>query len=471
MSPSLGHLEVASTMPNLIVTLPRPHAAQTLIRREAKRHNVVALGRRSGKSTMGHEIVARTALEHQPAGWFGPTYKLLEECWRELKRLLGPVIINKSEQEHRLEIYGGGTVECWSMDTGDPARGRKYKRIVVDEAAMVPHLMEIWNQALRPTLADLEGESWWLSTPRGLNDFYTLYLRGQDPLETEWASWQMPTTVNPHISRSELDAAKHEMPERDYAQEFEARFLQLEGAGVFRGVTAVARLRPERPERGHSYVIGVDWGRTNDFTAISVLDSTTQEQVALDRFNEIDYELQTERLHQWAEAYRPTLVVAESKQHGQAARRTAPDGLRTPARRAKKGTACMGIRDDERVQGCAGAVSWAGYRTRRHHAVGRRSPDRRAARVRSQGLAFRTAALRGAVRPTRRHGHGLGAGLSWSSTRKRYGRRQSLWFQWGRPATGVKLRSAPLRLDVWIAIVILAIVVALWLVVTIGLTR
>ena len=303
-------------MPNLIVTLPRPHAAQTQIRHEAKRHNVVALGRRSGKSTMGHEIVARTALEHQPAGWFGPTYKLLEESWRELKRLLGPVVINKSEQEHRLEIYGGGTVECWSMDTGDPARGRKYKRIVVDEAAMVPHLMEIWNQALRPTLADLEGESWWLSTPRGLNDFYTLYLRGQDQLETEWASWQMPTTVNPHISRSELDAARHEMPERDYAQEFEARFLQLEGAGVFRGVTAVARLRPERPERGHSYVIGVDWGRTNDFTAISVLDSTTQQQVALDRFNEIDYELQTERLHQWAEAYRPTLVVAESNSMG-----------------------------------------------------------------------------------------------------------------------------------------------------------
>ena len=303
-------------MPNLTVTLPRPHAAQALIRAEAKRHNVVALGRRSGKSTMGHEIVARTALEHQPAGWFGPTYKLLEESWRELKRLLGPVVINKSEQEHRLEIYGGGTVECWSMDTGDPARGRKYKRIVVDEAAMVPHLMEIWNQALRPTLADLEGESWWLSTPRGLNDFYTLYLRGQDQLETEWASWQMPTTVNPHISRSELDAARHEMPERDYAQEFEARFLQLEGAGVFRGVTAVARLRPERPERGHSYVIGVDWGRTNDFTAISVLDSTTQQQVALDRFNEIDYELQTERLHQWAEAYRPTLVVAESNSMG-----------------------------------------------------------------------------------------------------------------------------------------------------------
>jgi hypothetical protein len=265
---------------------------------------------------MGHELVVRTALEHQPAGWFGPTYKLLEESWRELKRLLGPTIVQKSEQEHRAEIYGGGTIECWSMDTGDPARGRKYRRIVVDEAAMVPNLLEIWNQALRPTLADLEGESWWLSTPRGLNDFYTLYQRGQDPLETEWASWQMPTTVNPHISLAELRAAKHEMPERDYAQEFEARFLQVEGAGVFRGVGAVSRLQPAPPVRGHQYVIGVDWGRTTDFTAICIMDASVQEQAALDRFSEIDYELQTERLHRWAEAYRPVLVVAESNAMG-----------------------------------------------------------------------------------------------------------------------------------------------------------
>jgi hypothetical protein len=303
-------------MPNLTVTLPRPHAAQALIRAEAKRHNVVALGRRSGKSTMGHEIVVRTALEHQPAGWFGPTYKLLEESWRELKRLLGPVIVMKSEQEHRAEIYGGGTVECWSMDTGDPARGRKYRRIVVDEAAMVPNLLDIWNQALRPTLADLEGESWWLSTPRGLNDFYTLYQRGQDPLEVDWASWQMPTNVNPHINLAELQAAKREMPERDYAQEFEARFLQVEGAGVFRGVGAVSRLQPTRPVPGHQYVIGVDWGRSNDFTAIAVIDATLREQVALDRFSEIDYELQTERLHRWCDACKPVLVVAERNSMG-----------------------------------------------------------------------------------------------------------------------------------------------------------
>jgi Terminase RNaseH-like domain len=303
-------------MPSLSVILPRPHQAQAQIRAEAKRHNVVALGRRSGKSTMGHELVIRTALEGKPAGWFGPTYKLLEESWRELKRLLGPTVLLKSEQEHRLELYGGGTIECWSMDTGDPARGRKYRRIVVDEAAMVPNLLDIWNQALRPTLADMAGESWWLSTPRGLNDFYVLYLRGQDELETDWKSWQMPTTVNPHISAVEIAAAKREMPERDYAQEFEARFLQVEGAGVFRGVTAVARLKPALPHKGHVHVFGVDWGRSNDYTVVSVIDATLMEQRVVDRFSQIEWELQTERLHKLVEVYRPVTIVAEANAMG-----------------------------------------------------------------------------------------------------------------------------------------------------------
>jgi phage FluMu gp28-like protein len=204
----------------------------------------------------------------------------------------------------------------WSLDDPNPARGRKYAVIVVDEAAMVQDLLEIWQLALRPTLTDLQGGAWFMSTPRGLNDFWHLYQQGQDPLQREWASWQMPTSVNPFIRTEELVAAQQELPERAWAQEYRAEFLQLEGGGVFRGVQAVSRLEPKRPERGHQYVVGVDWGRTNDFTAISIVDATLGNQVALDRFSEIDYELQTERLHQWAELYRPVLIVAEKNSMG-----------------------------------------------------------------------------------------------------------------------------------------------------------
>lgn len=300
------------------VRLAAPHPAQAQILAERRRFNVVALGRRAGKSKLAQRLLIRAALERKPAAYFAPTYKLLEEFWRELKAVLVEVIPEhgKSEQEHRLELFGGGTIECWSTDTGDPARGRRYAIAVVDEAAMIPHLADVWGQAIRPTLTDFQGEGWFMSTPRGLNDFYLLFTRGQDALEPDWLSWQMPTSVNPYIAPREIDAARHELPERVFAQEYLAEFLSLEGAGVFRGVRAVSRLKPRPPQRAHQHVFGVDWGRSEDFTVVSVIDTTTLEQVALDRFTELDFEFQTERLHQWASVYRPVQIVAERNSMG-----------------------------------------------------------------------------------------------------------------------------------------------------------
>jgi len=298
------------------VRLAAPHPAQAQILAEARRFNVVALGRRAGKSKLAQRLLVRCALGQRPAAYFAPTYKLLEEAWRELKAVVAEVIIDKSEQEHRLQLYGGGVIECWSTDTGDPARGRRYALAVVDEAAMIPHLADVWGQAIRPTLTDFRGDGWFMSTPRGLNDFYVLFERGQDPLEQDWRAWQMPTSVNPYISAAEIEAARHELPERVFAQEYLAQFLSIEGAGVFRGVRAVSRLQPKGPQKGHRYCFGVDWGRSEDFTVVCILDITVFEQAALDRFTDISFEVQTDRLHAWAAQYHPVQIIAERNSMG-----------------------------------------------------------------------------------------------------------------------------------------------------------
>ena len=307
---------MATTSPERTVRLARLHPAQQQIVSEQRRFNVVALGRRAGKSKLAQDLLISTALDGRPGGYFAPTYKLLEDFWREVRTILAEVIRDKSEQEHRLELLGGGTVDCWSTESGDPARGRRYARIVIDEAAMIPRLLEVWGQAIRPTLADFQGDAWFMSTPRGMNDFYILYLRGQDSLERDWASWQMPTSVNPYIIPSEIEAARHDLTEREFAQEFEARFLELEGAGVFRGVPAVTRLKPAPPTKGHVHVFGVDWGRSNDYTVVSVLDATLMEQRAIDRYSQVEWEFQSERLHKLAEVYKPLTIVAESNSMG-----------------------------------------------------------------------------------------------------------------------------------------------------------
>ena len=303
-------------MPTARIQIPAPHPAQQQILAERRRFNVADLGRRTGKSTLAQHLLIETALARQPAAYLAPTYRLLAEFWRLLVTTLAPITRRKLEGEYRLELVTDGVIECWSLDGPDPARGRKYARLIVDEAAMVPQLLSTWNLALRPTLMDLAGDAWFLSTPKGLNDFYLLYQRGLDQLQPEWAAWQMPTSVNPFIQPQEIEAARASMPEREFAQEILAVFLNLTGLGVFRGVDAVARLKPEPPHPGHQYVMGVDWARSGDFTVFSMFDATLMEQVALDRMTEVSYDLQVSRLHRWYNLYRPRLIVAEANSMG-----------------------------------------------------------------------------------------------------------------------------------------------------------
>src|SRR5580704_11870017 len=201
------------------------------------------------------------ALQGKPVAWFAPNYRLLAEVWRELQRMLEPVIVQANQQERRLELHGGGVIEMWSLDSPDSGRGRAYAAVVIDEAAMVPNLDQAW-QSIRPMLTDLQGEGWFLSTPKGMNYFKALYDRGQDPERSEWASWEMPTSENPYIDPSEIESARLDMTESAFNQEYLALFINWEGS-VFRrvGDAATARARTQR-EAGHDYVIGCDWGRS-----------------------------------------------------------------------------------------------------------------------------------------------------------------------------------------------------------------
>jgi len=60
-------------------------------------------------------------------------------------------------------------LEFWSLDNPHAGRSRKYKRVVLDEAAFVKDLWEAWNNSIRPTLTDLIGDGWVMSTPRVKN--------------------------------------------------------------------------------------------------------------------------------------------------------------------------------------------------------------------------------------------------------------------------------------------------------------
>ena len=303
----------------LKIELPALHAWQRQVLAEARRFNALACGRRWGKTVLGIDRIVKPALEGFPVAWFSPTYKMLLEAWRALQEALAPVITSRNNAEYRLELRSGGSLTMFSLDgdVSDTVRGRAFKSVVLDEAALVKQLRNVWENAIRPTLADHRGDAWFLSTPRGQNDFKAFYDRGQDAEREDWASWQMPTSTNPYIAAEEIEAARQDITEAAFNQEYLALFVNWEGA-VFRRVMECATAeRRDGPEAGHEYVIGADWGRSNDYTVFTVVDVTARCMVDMDRSNRVDYVVQRGRLQALCDRWRPSQIIAELNSIGQ----------------------------------------------------------------------------------------------------------------------------------------------------------
>jgi hypothetical protein len=246
----------------------QPHPGQQRIVEEASRFNVLACGRRWGKTDFGVDLCIDLAAEGHPVGWFAPNYKFLEDAWNVMYQTLEPAYgkhLRANKSERRMQLAGGGVVEFWSTQpaqAGDDesmvARGRKYKRIVYDEAAHARRLKADWTRAIRATLSDYRGDAWFFSTPKGQNYFHRLWVRGQTG-EDDWASWQMPTAMNPFIHPDEIEAARRDMPADAFSQEYEAEFL-ADAANPF-GVDAIRACTPRSASTPSGHALETPSGR------------------------------------------------------------------------------------------------------------------------------------------------------------------------------------------------------------------
>jgi hypothetical protein len=207
----------------LLVKLPTPHKAQQDILDSAGRFNHLRCGRRFGKTMLITEL-SSVALDGYPVGIWFPTYKDLSEVWKEAKEVYKNVIIDKNEQLKQLNIIGGGLIDFWGMEEPESGQGRKYKRAIIDESAKAPKLKEAWENTIRPTLADLIGDAWIMSRPKGTdNPFYKIEeaSKGFD----DWRFFHYTTYDNPYIDKDEIEAAKVQLPTDVFDQEYMAEYI------------------------------------------------------------------------------------------------------------------------------------------------------------------------------------------------------------------------------------------------------
>lgn len=254
------------------IELPRPHAGQKRILAERKRYTVVRCGRRWGKTIFGEIDLIPTALSGEPTGWFAPTYKYLDEPWRDMNRILAPAILSSSKQEKRIILKTGGCVDFWTMDDPDCGRSRKYRKVVIDEAGLVPTLGDIFWGAIKPTLTDLRGEALMLGTPKGRRAIQEFFAKGEQG-DDGWASFRGRTRDNPFIPSEEIDEAESMYRKAGlyhiFLQEFEG--IPADDGGNPFGLKAIRDCIAPTGS-GDPVVFGVDLAKSEDFTVVIGLD-------------------------------------------------------------------------------------------------------------------------------------------------------------------------------------------------------
>lgn len=246
------------------IELPTPHINQQKILNADRRFVVVMCGRRFGKSELSQILIIKEALKGGQVAYITPTYKLAQVFFERLTKVLP---FKNNIQKLKIYCPNEGSIEFFTGERLDNLRGRKFHLVIIDEAAFISDLEDGWNNSIRPTLTDFEGRAVFLSTPRGKNFFYSLFMKQG---ENDWQSFKFSTYDNPHINPREIDEARIQLPEVVFNQEYLADPAE-NSANPFGNAFIKRCIKPISAQPIVCY--GIDLAKSVDFTVIVGLDN------------------------------------------------------------------------------------------------------------------------------------------------------------------------------------------------------
>jgi len=221
------------------------------------RFRVLVAGRRFGKTYLALTELCRAAWEAGRVAWYvAPSYRQAKRiAWKPLKAMTRRWWADQpNETDLRIELVNGGSIALRGADRYDSLRGEGLNLVVLDEfASMAP---EAWTEVLRPSLSDRRGAALFIGTPKGHNHFYELFQAAQGT--DGWAAFQFTTEQGGLVAESELAAARRELDERTYRQEYQASFEQAGGLAYYAWNRAV-NVRPVTRNRDLPLVWSLDF--------------------------------------------------------------------------------------------------------------------------------------------------------------------------------------------------------------------
>jgi len=198
------------------------------------RFKIVAAGRRTGKSRLAAWLLIVNALQAGKGHVFyvAPTQGQARDImWQTLLELGHPVISGSHINNLQIKLVNGATISLKGADRPETMRGVSLKFLVLDEYAdMKP---DVFEQILRPALADQKGCAMFIGTPMGRNHFYDLYKYAEIDDDPTYKAWHFTSYDNPLLDPGEIDIAKKSMSSYAFRQEFMASF-EARGSEMFK---------------------------------------------------------------------------------------------------------------------------------------------------------------------------------------------------------------------------------------------
>lgn len=203
------------------------------------------------------------ALDGYPVAYYCPTYKDLNDFWITIVSIVKDIIVKKDEQIKQIRLSTGGIIDMWSLDQPDSGRGRKYKRVVIDECEKAKKLQQAWNGTIRATLTDYIGDGWFLSTPQFGNTYFKeLFKRkDEDKFAHEWQAWKFSTYDNPFIDPNEVDNAKLTLDDMYFNCEYMAEDVTLNTMRWAYAYEPSKHLGVVEIDRSHELILSFDFNK------------------------------------------------------------------------------------------------------------------------------------------------------------------------------------------------------------------
>ncbi len=194
------------------------------------RFRVCVAGRRFGKTFLSTGELLKAAIggKNRNCWYLAPTYQAAKEiAWSMLiDTIPEEYIVKTNETALTLKLINGSIISLKGAEKAQNLRGRSLDFCVLDEFSdMRP---EAWYEVIRPSLSDRQGSALFIGTPKGRNHFYDLWASGLNQ-ENDWQSFQYTTLEGGNVPESEVEAARIDLDERTFNQEYCAEFVTYSG--------------------------------------------------------------------------------------------------------------------------------------------------------------------------------------------------------------------------------------------------